>query len=128
MQRNEEPMVSEATKEQSSGDQTPGEEIQTNVENLKGAAASSQKHTDGAIPGEGPQTAIVIHGEAPSSGVKRGHESERSDSDKEQPSKQKPEMVNGRQVVVATITQGRWVEVKNKRKGKKGKIEAYYQP
>jgi len=128
MQRNEEPLVSEATKEQSSGDQTPGEEIQTNVENLKGAAASSQKHTDGAIPGEGPQTAIVIHGEAPISGVKRGHESEKSDSDKEQPSKQKPEMVNGRQVVVATTSQGRWVEVKSKRKGKKGKIEAYYQP
>jgi len=128
MKRTEEPMVSDATKEQSTGNQTHGEDTQTNVENPKVAVASSQKHMEDSIPGEGPQTAIVIHEEAPISGVKRGHESEKSDSDKEQPSKQKPEMVNGRQVVIATTSQGRWVEVKSKRKGKKGKIEAYYQP
>jgi len=79
-------------------------------------------------PGKGTQSAIVIHEEAPISGTKRGHESEKSDSDKELPSKQTPEVVNGRQVIVATPSHGRWVEVKNKKKGKKGKIEAYYQP
>jgi len=76
----------------------------------------------------GTQTALVIHEVAPSSGVKRGHESEKSDSDKEVTAKQKPELVNGREVVIATTAHGRWVEVKNKKKGKKGKIEAFYQP
>jgi len=78
--------------------------------------------------GEGTQSAIVIQEKVITSGVKRGHESEKSDSDKEQPPKQTPEMVNGRQLVIATTPQGRWVEVKNKKKGKKGKIEAYYKP
>jgi len=77
---------------------------------------------------EGTQTAIVIQEEAPTSGVKRGHESEKSDSDKEQLSNQHSEAVTCRQVVVAGSSQGRWVEVKNRKKGKKGKIEAYYQP
>ena len=94
----------------------------------EGTQSDSGNLMDASFPGEGTQTALVIHEEAPTSGVKRGHESEKSDSDKEHPSKQKPEMVNGRQVVIATSSQGRWVEVKNKRKGKKGKIEAYYQP
>jgi len=128
MQRNEETMVPDDAKEQSPGKQTPEEDIQENVENLKAAATSSQKHMDDSTLGKGTQTAIVIHEVALNSGVKRGHESEKSDSDKEQPTKQKPEMVNGRQVVIATSSQGRWVEVKSKRKGKKGKIEAYYQP
>jgi len=78
--------------------------------------------------GEGTQSAIVIQEKVITSGVKRGHESEKSESDKEQSPKQIPEMVNGRQLVIATTPQGRWVEVKNKKKGKKGKIEAYYKP
>jgi len=93
-----------------------------------GPQNTSGNHMADSLPGTGTQTALVIHEEAPSSGVKRGHESEKSDSDKEVPAKQKPELVNGREVVIATTSHGRWVEVKNKRKGKKGKIEAYYQP
>jgi len=78
--------------------------------------------------GEETQTNIVIHADAPSSGLKREHESEKSDSDKEQASSQQPEVAACRQLVVTAPPQGRWVEVKNKRKGKKGKIKAYYQP
>jgi len=94
----------------------------------EGPQSTSGNHMADSLPGTGTQTALVIHEEAPTSGVKRGHESEKSDSDKELPIKQKPELVNGREVVIATTSHGRWVEVKNKRKGKKGKIEAYYQP
>jgi len=94
----------------------------------EGPQSTSGNHTADSLSGTGTQTALVIHEEAPSSGIKRGHESEKSDSDKELPTKQKPELVNGREVVIATTSHGRWVEVKNKRKGKKGKIEAYYQP
>jgi len=127
MQRNEETMVPEDAEAQSTGNQTPGEGTKTTMENQMAAPASRQEHKDDSSPGEGTQTALVIHEGAPTGGIKRGHESEKSDSDKEQPSKQKPEMVNGRQVVIATSSQGRWVEVKSKRKGKKGKIEDYYQ-
>jgi len=126
--RDEETMVSDDAEAQTTGNQTSGEDTQTNMENRVDALASSKKHTEDSLSDKGIQTALVIHEEAPISGIKRGHESEKSDSDKEHPTKQKPEMVNGRQVVVATSSQGRWVEVKNKRKGKKGKIEAYYQP
>jgi len=126
--REEETMVSDDGEAQTTGNQTTGEDTQTNMENRVDALASSKKHTEDSLSDKGIQTALVIHEEAPISGIKRGHESEKSDSDKELPAKQKPEMVNGRQVVVATSPQGRWVEVKNKRKGKKGKIEAYFQP
>jgi len=94
----------------------------------EGPQSTSGNHMVDSLSGMGTQTALVIHEEAPPSGVKRGHESEKSDSDKELPVKQKPELVNGREVVIATTAHGRWVEVKNKRKGKKGKLEAYYQP
>jgi len=93
-----------------------------------GPQNTSGNHMAESRSGTETQTALVIHEVAPSSGAKRGHESEKSDSDKEVPAKQKPELVNGREVIVATTSSGRWVEVKNKRKGKKGKIEAYYQP
>jgi len=126
--REEETMVSDDGEAQTTGNQTTGEDIQINMENRVDALASSKKHKEDSLSDKGIQTAIVIHEEAPISGIKRGHESEKSDSDKEHPAKQKPEMVNGRQVVVATSSQGRWVEVKNKRKGKKGKIEAFFQP
>jgi len=125
--REEETMVSDDGEAQTTGNQTTGEDTQTSMENRVDALASSKKHSEDSLSDKGIQTALVIHEEAPISGIKRGHESEKSDSDKELPAKQKPEMVNGRQVVVVTPSQGRWVEVKNKRKGKKGKIEEYYQ-
>jgi len=128
MQSNEETMVHDDAEAQTTGKQIPGEDTQTNLENLKDASASRQEDMGDSLLGKGTQTALVIHKEASSNGFKRGHESEKSDSDKEHTSNQKPEMVNGRQVIVATTSQGRWMEVKNKRKGKKGKIEAYYQP
>ena len=128
MQSNEETMVHEDAEAQTTGKQTPGEDTQTNLENLDDASASSQEHMGDSLLGKGTQKALVIHKEASTNRIKRGHESEKSDSDKEHASIQKPEMVNGRQVIVATTSQGRWMEVKNKRKGKKGKIEAYYQP
>jgi len=126
MQRNEETMMPEDAEVQSTGNQTPVD-TKTTVENLTDASASKQEHKEDSSPGMGTQTALVIREKVPAGGIKRGHESEKSDSDKEHPSKQKPEMVNGRQVVIASSSQGRWVEVKNKRKGKKGKIDDYYQ-
>jgi len=108
---------------------TETEEAQNaDPKNVGEETQSDPGNTMDVSPGKGTQSALVIHEEVPISGIKRGHESEKSDSDKEHPSKQNPEMVNGRQVIIATSSQGRWVEVKNKRKGKKGKIEAYYQP
>jgi len=128
MPRDEETLVPDDAEAQSTGNQTPGEETQTTLENLMDTSACRQEHKDDSSPGKGTQTALVIHEEAPTGGIKRGHESEKSDSDKEQHSNKKLEAVAGRQVAIVVPSQGLWVEVKNKRKGKKGKIEAYYQP
>jgi len=122
MQRNEETVVPDDVEAQSAGKLTPGEDTQTNLENMKDASASSQEHMDGSLPGKGTQTALVIHKEASTNGFKRGHESEKSDSDKEHPTIQKPEMVNGRQVVIATTSQEDGWKLKIGGKEKKGKL------
>jgi len=121
--QNPDPMVERKSETKTDGKKTPLEPVMD--ASLDGTNTVNPMDD---YKGEGTQTAIVIQEKAIASGVKRGHESEKSDSDKEQPPKQIPEMVNGRQLVIATTSQGRWVEVKNKKKGKKGKIEAYYKP
>jgi len=121
--QNPESMVERKTETKSDGKETPMEPVKDASLDGKSTGNSMADYN-----GEGSQTAIVTQEKELASGVKRGHESEKSDSDKEHPPKQIPEMVNGRQLVIATPSQGRWVEVKNKRKGKKGKIEAYYKP
>jgi len=121
--QNPEPMVDRKSETKTEGKKTPVEPVMD--ASLDGTSTVNPMEE---YKGEGTQTAIVIQEKALASGVKRGHESEKSDSDKEQSPIQIPEMVNGRQLVIATTSQGRWVEVKNKKKGKKGKIEAYYKP
>ena len=62
------------------------------------------------------------------SGLKRAHETESSDSDKEQVTVQQLGEMAGKQLIVAVTSQDGWTEVKRKKMGKKGKIETYFHP
>ena len=67
----------------------------------------------------------VIAMDAPTRGMKRNHESESSNLDKEQASfKNFGDMKIALQIVTLVPPRGGWIEVK-KKKGKKGKIEDF---
>ena len=62
------------------------------------------------------------------SGLKRAHETEISDSNKDQVTVQQPGEMVGKQLIVAVTLKDGWTEVKRKKMGKKGKIETYFHP
>ena len=62
------------------------------------------------------------------SGLKRVHETESSDSDKDLVIVQQPGEMAGKQLIVAVTPQDGWTEVKRKKMEKKGKIETYIHP
>ena len=62
------------------------------------------------------------------SGLKRAHESTSSNSDKEQSAIQQPEEVSYIQLIVVAPKKWVWIEVKYKKKGKKGKLEEFDNP
>ena len=62
------------------------------------------------------------------SGLKRAHETESLDSNKDLVIVQQPGEMAGKQLIVVVTPQDGWIEVKRKKMGKKGKIEAYSHP
>ena len=93
-----------------------------NVESVD-AETSGQK-----IIGEDTQTNMEISMDSPISGLKHAHESTSSDSDKEQSAIQQPEEVSYIQLIIAAPKKWVWIEVKYKKKGKKGKLEEFDNP
>ena len=66
--------------------------------------------------------------EVPVRGSKHAHESENSDSDKDKTSEQPAVAKIGTELIVVAPQQEGWTKVKKKKKGKKGKLEDYYNP
>ena len=78
--------------------------------------------------GEETQTNVMIPMDASLSGLKHAHESGSSNSEKEQVSVQKSKEVASKQLIVVVPLQGGWTKVKTKKKGKKGKLEDFFNP
>ena len=62
------------------------------------------------------------------SGLNHAHETKSSDSNKDLVTVQQPGEMAGKQLIAAVTPQDGWTEVKRKKMGKIGKIEAYFHP
>ena len=85
------------------------------------AQTLGQKNSD-----EETQTNVVNPMDASLSGLKHAHQSGSSYYDKEQFSVQQSEEVTNKQLIVVAPLQGEWTGVKSKKKGKKGKLEDFF--